>query len=282
MLIFNKVTLQFEEPLRTTTTYSSSISNVVEGNLFKVVSNTDDAEVVKVYATPSSSNIVSSAISVASPSVTPYTNTLAMEWATVMVMESILGQPSLYILPGDNSQLTSVWGSYQNYSSSITYHPGYKFLLNDTEKVELLELYQLLYSLFDTDVFNHITKLIDIRYSEFDSLTLPVTLPSGAPTGLNASADSMLSIYYSMALGNALFYDMETSFEQRYRAVLNTHNDTNLMRRAYDAYTSRHNQQFDDNPVSIWSVQDEFISVLPWGSVLRNIGYSSHKPIISD
>ncbi|GME98969.1 unnamed protein product [Ambrosiozyma monospora] len=60
------------------------------------------------------------------------------------------------------------------------------------------------------------------------------------------------------------------------KAVLSTNTDTDLMRRAFDVYTSRQNQLFDDDPVSIWSVCDEFISVLPWDPWLRNIGYSSY------
>ncbi|GME75107.1 unnamed protein product [Ambrosiozyma monospora] len=270
-------TQQFEEPLTTTATYTSLIPNVVERNLLTIIYNTDDEEVVAVNGTPTTSRIVSSTTESESPSVT--SNALAKQWATVMAMESILGDPSLYIFPGDNETLTSVLGSYQDYSAAITYHPGYMFVLNDTQKTSLYEFYKSLYTLFDTDVFYHITKLISVKYSEFDSLTIPVTLPSGASTALNGSVDSMVSTYYSMALGNVLYADIESSFELKYRAVLNTNNNTSLMRRAYGAFTSFHNQQFDENPVSIWSVFDEFLSELPWGPQLRNIVYSSYSDL---
>ncbi|GME84338.1 unnamed protein product [Ambrosiozyma monospora] len=221
--------VRFAQPFATTSTsYSSSILEAVEGNLHKAVANTDDAdqytlyETVTVasaessadadtlYETVSISSVESSADSVESPSVTPYPNAKAIEWATVMVMESILQQPSLYILKGDNTNLSIVYGRYTNYSSSISYHPGYVFPLNASEKAQLYGFYSDLYSLFDTEEINFVSKLIDLKYSEVDSLTLPVTLPSGLPTKLNVTTDPMLNDYFSMALGSAVYYNMNS------------------------------------------------------------------------
>ncbi|GME82775.1 unnamed protein product [Ambrosiozyma monospora] len=239
----------------------------VEGNLVTLVYNTYDGKVMTVYDTPTSSSSSSSSTSVslassaASPLVTQYNNTLARDWAAVVLIESILDDAKLYILPGDNAALTTVWDSYQNYLTSINYHPGYMFLLDDTQKATLNAYYNTMYNLFDTDFFNHIRTLFDVKYSEIDSFTIPQTQPSGYPTAFN---DSMISPYYSLALASVVYADMSISFETKYKAVLNTNNNTNLMRSAFDAYTSFHNQQFDENPVSIWSVFDEFISELPW------------------
>ncbi|GME71523.1 unnamed protein product [Ambrosiozyma monospora] len=271
-----------EDPL-TTTTLSSS--NAIEGDLFTVVPKTanlvtatfnsqkQQRQHLEARDTP-----IASSVSVApSPSVTPHTNAKAMEWATVMVMESILQQPSLYILPGDNVNLTSVYGGYRNYSSAITYHPGYVFVLNSTEKAQLYGYYRDFYYLFNTAVLNLVSTLIDVKYSEFDSLTSTVTLASNSPTTLNLTTDTVHFDYFSMALGSAVYTDMELFFEKKYRAFLNTNNNTELMRTAYAAYTSVHNQQLAVDPRSIWSVFDEFMSVVPWGPQVRNAGYNWYR-----
>ncbi|GME87380.1 unnamed protein product [Ambrosiozyma monospora] len=75
---------------------------------------------------------------------------------------------------------------------------------------------------------------------------------------------------------------MVTDFEQKYRAFLNTNDNTELMRTAYAAFTSVHNQQLELDPRSIWNVFDEFLSVMPWAIQLENLGYSWYTFLTTD
>ncbi|GME92715.1 unnamed protein product [Ambrosiozyma monospora] len=110
--------------------------------------------------------------------VTPYSNTLALELASVLVIESILQQPSSFIIPQSNGDLSTVWSGYQNYSSSIDYHPGFMFMFKATETTQLYEYYSSFHSHFNDEALNFISSLVDQKDSEFDKLTSKTTLPS--------------------------------------------------------------------------------------------------------